>query len=310
MKKLFLHIGSHKTATTAIQTALFARRDELKQHGLSVFVTPRSRTDKETSCANSWIDCPSADIRKGVGAYIRDLVGLKERLASLPGDVVLSAENFSWLFSKDEIDRLAEHVREIFEEVQIIVYLRRQDRQAISHHQEGAKLLAQAARAYYSGGGRALPSGRDHYDEYLDYHARLRLWGDAFGFDRVTVRLFEPARLKDGDPVVDFFECLGVPVECKMERVNESYGFQRTKLGHLLGQYPRGSLTTMLRELPDAGHKLLPSREDALAFYDRYRASNRELNDLFKLTSTESLFEDDFSFYPECAEDQWDEESS
>ncbi len=71
------------------------------------------------------------------GARISWPATLAKKLASLSGNVGMSAEHLSWLFSGAEIERLATTLRQYFDAIEVIVYIRRQDKQAISHHQQG-----------------------------------------------------------------------------------------------------------------------------------------------------------------------------
>ena len=54
----------------------------------------------------------------------------------------------------------------------------------------------------------------------------------------------------------------------------------------------------------------MPSREEAARFYSEFDESNRQLNKRFSLNSDSSLFNTDFSQYPEKCSDQWTEESA
>jgi hypothetical protein len=93
---------------------------------------------------------------------------------------------------------------------------------------------------------------------------------------------------------------------------NKSNGFEKTKIGHLINESNlSGSIELLVRRSTDNQGKILPSREQAEAFDTKYRESNIELNKKFGLSDKiESIFDDDFSSYPELQEDTWDEETA
>ncbi|MEM1154288.1 MAG: hypothetical protein AAGI44_09110, partial [Pseudomonadota bacterium] len=92
---------------------------------------------------------------------------------------------------------------------------------------------------------------------------------------------------------------------------NTSDGFFITKVGHLLWQknISSNNRQLMLNGLPQTG-KMLPSADDARAFYSHFRDSNKLLNERFQLSEKPYLFDDDFSTYPESRTDLWTEDSA
>ena len=55
----------------------------------------------------------------------------------------------------------------------------------------------------------------------------------------------------------------------------------------------------------------MPSKDEAIHFYSKYKASNIKLNDTFNVCNKyNSIFDEDFSAYPDKAADLWDEDSS
>ncbi len=176
-----------------------------------MFRNTKWRGKAQAECSNRWVTWSAREIQNVTGARISWPATLAKKLASLSGNVGMSAEHLSWLFSGAEIERLATTLRQYFDAIEVIVYIRRQDKQAISHHQQGSRSPWVAGSLYYSGNCRALPYGRENYDEYLDYSSRLGLWRNSFSVEQITIRVFEPSFLKDGDPVADFLEILGLP---------------------------------------------------------------------------------------------------
>lgn len=305
MKKLFLHIGAHKTGTTSIQKSFSVYSNELESNGffyLQGNPASKFRDDKKHH----------EEMLSGYGAVI-DKEYIRDKLSEInfKNKNIISSEYFSWLFNIDEIIKLKEVLFEFFDEVSIISYIRRQDSQLVSHRQQGSKNLAIYNGIYYSGGSLSIPTRLDNYDGYLDYNTRLGNWIKVFGSDSLTVKVFDKKQLKDGDVVVDFFDLFNIRV-LPIEPTNESNGFERTKIGHLMNQT---NIQDPIRDLillgADNSGKQLPSKKVAFDLYQRYRQSNIELNKKLKLSSEyEDIFDDDFSKYPDHAQEEWSEDSA
>lgn len=310
---LYLHIGSHKTGSTSIQRNLFLNREHLISYGVSLFCKGLDGKDRVQGNLHPWIKCSGKCFRMRQGGEVKDLTSFVGFMSDLPcKKVVASSEMFSWLFSGREIARLAKALRKEFKEIKIICYLRRQDLQAVSHYQQASKVKNSPSNNFYNGSGRALPEACEYYEDYFDYDKRISLWEKQFGRDNITLRVFERPKLKNEDVVSDFLHLIDVPDFPNIRQFNESNGFERTKIGHLLNRtVQNGSeLNHLLRRSTDNTEKSQPSRSDAEEFYAHFKGSNRKLNSRYKLSSNLSPFTEDFSGYPEQSRDLWDEGSA
>lgn len=310
MKKiLHLHIGNHKTGTSSIQRAMRARVMELEREGISYFSRYLNRRNRKS--INRWITL------QGSGSNLCGVIrpGLVRRLASVRSDrVVASAESFSWLFSQEDIELFSRELSSYFEEVKIICYIRRQDRQLLSLHQQGATGSNTDIARFFGSESTALPAHQPYFDHYLDYSDRLGKWADAFGDKNILIRVYEEDKLYRGDAVADFFHVIGADTPPPEMFVNESRGLEKAKVGHLINQLGldhREELRRfVLHCLSDSSEKMLPARAEAEAFYEHYRQSNIRLNERFHIGDTPALFDDDFSVYPEEANELWTEKSA
>lgn len=305
-KELIVHIGSHKTGTTTLQRTLHWNAGQFLDDGYAFGYT------EGVAHVHNHLGFDPAVGMVPNGFMMRDLDGLVALLRDLPGErAFISSENFSFVFSQEEIARLGEALKEEFETVRILVYLRRQDSHLVSHHQEGAKPRRPAEVMLFGTDPAALPPWTPAFDLYLDYNARLRMWAEVFGAENILVRLFERDGMVDNDIVSDFLDMLEIdyaPYK-RLGETNTSEGFIRTKCGHLLNRHMKDHelVTYLFNNLPDVGRSL-PSRAAAMEFYDRYRDSNRELNEAFSVSSRECVFDEDFSKYPEEPGDEWTDE--
>lgn len=182
MSRLVLHIGMSKTGTTAFQAFIRANRDLLSAHGLSypgmlrgpnhsqlpVAFSPRVNVVSRSLGVES--DADRARLRRR----------LQRRLARDADDAdawIVSSEQLSTMVRRRrDISHLADFLHDVFDEVQIVVVLRRQDYWLPSSYVEYVT----------SGGTRRLAAHFVAYRAYFLDHIRfLRRWAAAFGPDKV-----------------------------------------------------------------------------------------------------------------------------
>jgi len=304
MRRLYLHIGAHKTGTTALQQGLHYNRVQLAQAGC--VLAPGANA----AHVHQYLGFAGPNFIPQ-GFALNDPAGLVARLTAVQGDtIVATGENFSFFFTAQAVQYLADTLRPLFDQIHIVSYLRRQDRHAVSHHQEGARPFRAAEGALWGHAATALPAWELHQDLYLDYNHRMGLWADAFGAESMIIRVYDRASMKNGDILEDFLDVLGVTaigLQSLGDR-NTSLGAAQTKTGHLMNAAGlRGKLAeSVLGRIGEEG-RLLPARAEAAAYLARYADSNRALNARFNISPVQDLFDDDMSAYPETAQDVWDD---
>lgn len=307
-RTLFLHIGSHKTGTTALQRGLHHNRALLRTCGVT-FVAESTAAHLHSFLGPR----PNAPFLPD-GFQVLDADGLATRLALAETETVLaSSENFSFFFTRPAVQALAQTLRAQFDTIRIVCYLRRQDRHAVSHHQEGAKPHRAVEGLLWGHAPTALPAPSAIHDLYLDYDRRLGLWADVFGDDAMIIRPYDRKTLKDGDIFADFLSVVGLS-EAGLQPVgdhNTSLGAAQTKTGHLMNSLNVAGKTAdaILDRIPPEG-RLLPSAAEAMAFQSRYDAGNRRLNQRFGITAEPGLFDTDYSDYPTQATNDWTEDDA
>lgn len=300
MKRLSLHIGSHKTGTTTVQSTFDHNQTLLLQHGLAVV---RGESLPNLHQYLGFVD-QKAILPGGYKAH--DPVAFAAMMALPKADHVFgSSENFSFFFQKKAIDDLAAALKPHFDDIRIIVYLRRQDRHAVSHHQEGARPDRRPEGLLWGHALTALPLPAPHQALYLDYDRRIGLWESAFGQDSLQVRPFDHSLLRDGDIIPDILTLMGLD-DVQLERIpdsNTSLGRLRAKIGHLANDVVGDGTVTkrLLHALPEADDRMTPSAAGAVAFLKPYVEGNRRLNQRLKINGLPDLFPENFSDYPEIA---------
>jgi hypothetical protein len=309
LKKLYLHIGSHKTGTTSIQKALFENPSLLKDYNLYYFSKNPNLTENPKHNCNRWFTKINPD-DYSIGCTLYDMISFSDHISKFPGNVIVSAERFSFIFLEEELIKLKKCLRKYFDEIKIIVYIRRQDQYIVSHHNQAAKQPLAPATHFYGSELSAIPIHKDYFKYYLDYNERLSYYASVFGKENIIIRIFDKNNLHNHDVVSDFFNVLGIVNFKNSINTNESYCFEKVKIGLLMNQVglPLGVLRSIIERNLNTDLKFLPCENDAKKFYDIYRKSNIALNKKFNIVNSESPFDDDFSMYPFKGNELWTEE--
>jgi len=145
MPKVVLHVGTHKTGTTALQNSLSASRGELEACGICYDPNlggKRSRASEHHALARILAEPDTDDARQTLNGY-QDFI---RRQLDLGHDVVISSERFCRMELDDGLPRegarhrYLDRVAHFFAgmQVEIIVYFRRPDRYIESLYKERA----------------------------------------------------------------------------------------------------------------------------------------------------------------------------
>lgn len=121
------------------------------------------------------------------------------------------------------------------------------------------------------------------------------------------MKVFDRSKFIDNDVVADFFSILNLPKPDQLQvKLNESLGFQKTKVNHLLNAHIGDShLRRYLTQFLNNEGKILPSRSNARKYFDQFHESNKMLEKRFGVS-----FSENFEKYPETDQDVWDETSA
>jgi hypothetical protein len=129
--KLYLHVGSHKTGTTAIQEVLYTNRAELQKHGLlypTSYISKNSLPKGHHKIFKAINGDRKAQLKKPLSNLVNDWLD-KAKKQSL--DIVLSAEPIFRLkagSSGGEMEKRAQYLKKVkdvfqgFEIVPVVVY--------------------------------------------------------------------------------------------------------------------------------------------------------------------------------------------
>ena len=243
MNKIYIHIGTPKTGTTALQFFLHNNIDTLKSLG---FIYPDIASDfpddkgftkinnNESAYANgnfiidaevlsAYQEGPEAfeDILQyvfpDIAEYYKEVIDknktnfdtlIKYISDKLEQDnVIISSENL-WTFKYDFLRRL---VKEFGERIEVIVFLRRQDRYVESMWNEVIKLgvVSDTVEEYFD---FMLFEENDNHG--LRYKKRLKELSDIIDKNSIHVKLYETSTLqKNGGLFFEFLRTIGVEPE-------------------------------------------------------------------------------------------------
>lgn len=234
--KAIVHIGFPKTGTSSIQTWLgqnapaLQRQGVLYDRGLHLPGAKRNPSQVELVFACQEELGREADYkrlrrqlsihtRKDQTARVRDVkAGLEKVMRQNPDArlMVLSSENISSLVvTPEEIAALDGWLSRLFDQITYVAYLRRQEDYLASRY----------CQALRSGVKVSLRRFLKRH-QLLDYHAFAQVWRGVVG-DRLSLRLFEPDQMPNGDVITDFAQVIGVEAQgmIRPERQNESFSF-------------------------------------------------------------------------------------
>jgi hypothetical protein len=199
-KTIYVHIGSHKTGTTALQSFFSLNRDILKKNG---YLYPG------TGKAHHPIARELRDINN-----VNDDVVQRSKLRKILNEIensrcqtiVISSEAFFQFGCSIQLKQEIEQVLGSSVDIKIICYCRRQDHLLQSIYQQMVKSPSKKAQIQPIS---AFIRDTDYLKRW-DYFMRLKEWKDAFGRDAIIIRIYEKNQFFKNDLIKDFLHIIGL----------------------------------------------------------------------------------------------------
>ncbi len=346
-RRCVLHIGLEKTGSTSIQHCLAANRDALARLGILVPFSAGHTNHLRlvTACMDFGVmDNIKADqlarAKLSEQAYREQfLVQFDQELSIGEGTssrdtgcsaapliwhtLVLSSELISSrLVTDQEIDRLLSWIAKYTDSIDIVVFLRRQDRLAVSRFSSNLRAgLSNVDGIFANECGRLFTSAPperpcDDARNFYDYNRLLARFERAAARSPVTVRIqpqLYDALTGSSDTLNTFLATLGLargdlPHSQGMARHNPGLsGAAQHAIAvvnaALAYQLPDGTINPVRRQIirrieaRAAGQRRAIARDVAKAFYQRFAASNEAVHRRY-FPQTACLFQEDFASYP------------
>lgn len=304
MRKLFIHVGTEKTGTTTIQEDMYTNYNLLRKAGI---LYPKTfgisnhvgfclafMNYEQSSELYSVVGCRADE--SNVAAYKKKILKELEReiFESNCNTVVISNEHLhSRINSYGEVERIREWARNIFDEVEIVCYLRNQADLAVSYYSTLVKT------------GSCPDSVFPEFDKiphYYDYRKLISMWEEVFG--SIVVRKFERESLIDNDVTSDFLSIIGYGIlKDKFHRdgnSNLSLDAAALELLKIVNkEYPflyNGKVNPSRRylvpflEKVDLGLNFLPDLKSYCRFFDNFHIENLFLKEKYGISFSKKGF--------------------
>jgi hypothetical protein len=209
-KTLYIHIGAHKTGTSALQYFFSQNRNVLEQNDYHYAGQKRACHDFSNELKTKTFSEIISNEDSTSQKYVNEI---KQTSCK---NIILCSEGFITL-KENEVATL----RKIFPDgyrIKIIIYLRRQDeRLELSYNQCVKGVKTRWQQKFSDCLPHMLESGA------FDYYSVLLPWSRIFEKENIIVRVFEPEQLPDGI-YRDFLKVAGLPSDANYcfptERIN------------------------------------------------------------------------------------------
>ena len=313
--RVIIHIGVGKTGTTTIQSFLAKNREKLMEQG--VFVPPTvypslvgnhielaAATYSSARCGGNMVWFAPM-FKKGFTIEDQNKLWQKirreiETICNKSDLVIFSCEAFD-AFTEPEVERVRELMSTLFDEISVIMYVRRQPEYLISIYNTYVCTVCETQN--FMNFSRPLRM----------YHEIAKDWSTIFGRDKINIRIFDKREFYGNDLLSDFARTVGFDMSGLeyVENQNETMGSAEIEYLRLLNFHVVSGFTSDMslpnsvlsysqqnREKSKKSHYL--TRDEARQILDRYREGNDWIAREF--FSRKKLFSDDLSMYPEEVE--------
>lgn len=296
MKTLYLHIGTPKTGTSAIQNFCVKNRDTLEKQGLYYpdfgFRFTSSHANRNGAFyINNIFDDQKNRMYEEENKVRREGMEKLQKAFEDHDTILLSDEGF-WNHEKMDADgwkELLEQCNEMGVQLKPIVYLRRQDEVIQSYWSQKVKEInLKSSLSNY------IDSGK--YTKFnLDYYSKLQEITSVIGKENIIVKVYEKGQYqgKNGTLISDFFSIFDLDiskgyVEEGAQKNRSLYGtyLEAKRLLNASQEFGKREFSLVnrlrnLQELDEDSARLSKikqfSYEEALDFLKKYEEGNQNI---------------------------------
>lgn len=216
---IYLHIGQEKTGTTAVQSWLHsaANNDVLRDQNTlyASFLNKPNSMPLALAASGFGVDSLSSPYFKTIPEYRQFKARILDRLRELKDaanpdtKIIFSSEHLhARLRSVKSILRLKTMLRAALpgHKIMVILYIREQASLNASLHSESVKSAGKGVNP-------PSPGMSPYFDHVLNHLNTISMWAEAFGSNRLLLRVYDKNELKGSDSIVDFLDLIGLPLD-------------------------------------------------------------------------------------------------
>jgi hypothetical protein len=325
MKTLYLHIGCPKTATSSIQKFLKINRKVLQKHGYC-FPSSPYRYPHINSGRNAHFMTINEKHDDGFRDFDREKEILRTGLDKITRkferfDKIILSDESLWRVScysrRDVFPYIIEDSRKKGYEVQVIVYLRRQDDFIISlWNQRIKRNMPNNNIGCTMPFEERLEQMLQNESAIINYASKLDELADIFGKEHLIVRRFDPDSWVEHSIIHDFMYCIGLPVTEEFlpleTPANQGLLGNTTEIKRIINKEADFStdeytyLGNFLRELsPDSGRRYpcsVLSKEETIKLLAHFEEENQRVAQEY-ICDGKPLFSDEVKDTPKWQPD-------
>lgn len=325
MTTVYLHIGTVKTGTSAIQSFLVHNAELLEKKGYCLpalnfgFGTPFAHRNGHFLVHRPHRETEEEKRAEYQEAQDRAFAILEEKAKQFENIILTDEEIWQYCSSIENFWQiLRDRFRSIHCEVKIIVYLRRQDLLVES-------LWNQWVKSFYKSTKSFSQWMRDKKYLYypLDYHSRLEQIAGYMGKEHIILRIYEKEAFlgKENSIFSDFLQTVGLSLteEYDVENTSSNNGLRGNfiEIKRLINGMPEyRDMEDFLRRpilyasnyadsVDPAPNTTMFTREDRLAFMKQFEESNRKVAEEYLGRKNGILFSEEIEDLPLW---KWNEE--
>lgn len=285
MAILYVHIGTTKTGTSAIQRTLYNSQGVLEQQKI-VYPDFGLRYEGVSKERNAHFlnekDDPEG---KDYIFAVKEIAGLSKKYEK----IILSEESL-WGAPK-RLHQFAEDMKNLGITMKIIVYFRRQDLYLQSTYAQKVKVSLRKTFEEYL----------DSHDLYLDYYEHIQQFAELVGKENLMVRVYEKQQFVSQDLLTDFSEQLGIKNRnefAEAMHANESLAGVYLEVKRLLNrneafQHRKNVVADYLREIAKQSGKTASYAKNQYFFYEKQMAFLAEFEESNQKMAREFLGRED-----------------
>ncbi|MCM8819931.1 MAG: hypothetical protein NC925_03955 [Candidatus Omnitrophica bacterium] len=205
MKRLIIHIGAHKTGSSSIQKFFFEYSKYFEENFGLVYPINYLVMNIHHLWGHhylTWYFNPTKYIKINLDNVKQAFATFLEQISSTERDFLISSEDFTW---NKKIEEFITLVKRFFNEVFVVMYVRRQVEASISLYQTGI------VNAGFTKNFQEWFEGTKCIFNYFEIAQRWEKSGV-----KVIVRPFKRDKLQYGDIILDFLETISLLLDKKI----------------------------------------------------------------------------------------------